>query len=93
MFKEHIHNGITYTDDDFIQLLKLKNINLSNILCIGSFSIISVDYVFTISILYKIEDSFSNVFINICECDLIRYNRNNKIQELLGVTLHKAINK
>lgn len=90
-FRECSTKGIEYTENDLIQLLKLKNIDMSNMLRIDcnihSFLNRLDDYAFTISIIYKRENCNNSTihFVDICEGDLIRYNRNNSLHKINNI--------
>lgn len=88
MIKEREHKGVVYTNNDLIELLKLKNISMMNMVYISYHNYKQVlgfpdDYEFTISSVYKKNDYLTDN-IHIYEDDLIIYNRNKRLKELIN---------
>lgn len=82
------HKDIEYSNNDLIELLKLKNSNISNIQSasyhIFNEIIVMDGYEFTISVVHGEKDyNFRIDFIIILEEDLLVYNRNRRIHKML----------
>lgn len=82
------HKDIEYTNNDLIELLKLKNISISNMVRVGYYFYPNInipnDYEFTIIITYIKSGSICDT-INIYRDDLLSYNRNKLLNKLTNV--------